>query len=162
MFNNITPIIPDDIDALTKLLQNAFLPVAQQYQLTEQKAPTNCAYMQPKDIENLLKSGASIFKIEQNHQIIATLTIRKRVDGLYELCRLAVLPEYQRSGLGQRLIQFGEDILKAQKIDQVTLFSLKKNLFLQKWYQGMGFQKILERQSVMGDYEIIQMSKVLS
>ena len=59
------------------------------------------------------------------------------------LAQVAVLPEYQRRGVGRFLLRYGVSQLAALHFDTLSLFVSRSNPRALRMYQAMGFQSVL-------------------
>lgn len=69
---------------------------------------------------------------------------------LFHLVRIAVLPAFQGSGIGVRLLAEVVDFCVRQRADVLTLNTQADNHAAQRLYERFGFQRTGDRQTVLG------------
>ena len=75
----------------------------------------------------------------ENGRVIGTEVI---VPDLFPfLFRLAVHPDFRKRGVGRKLMQRGEEILKSKGYDHVNILVTSNDLELQEYYQQQGYEK---------------------
>jgi len=90
----------------------------------------------------ILESGGAIFLASDQNQIIGTAALMKEHEGVFELVKMAVAPEYRGKGISKLLIERCLDKAKELNAKRVTLFSnhqLKAALAL---YEKYGFKHV--------------------
>ncbi len=92
-----------------------------------------------------------------DQEAAATGRLRKISASLGNISRIAVLPEYRGSGLGKAIVQQLEVIAKGQNLKEVELFP---HVYLEKFYQGLGYRKT-EDAGTVGAHVLIRMVKIL-
>lgn len=56
------------------------------------------------------------------------------------LNRLSVLPEYQRQGVGEKLVRHIIQLAQAEQVKQISIGIIGEHAVLHRWYQKLGFQ----------------------
>lgn len=69
---------------------------------------------------------------------------------LVHLVRIAVLPAFQGSGVGARLLADVIDFCASRQVDTLTLNTQADNYAAQRLYERFGFRRTDDRQSVLG------------
>ena len=106
-------------------------------------------YVEPHDEEVLgkpekyiINAGGHIFFIKAEDKIIGTVALMKMKEGVYELTKMTVSPQYQGKKLGQQLMQYTLDFAKEQGFDKLIIYSnrkLENAIFI---YKKFGFKEI--------------------
>lgn len=89
--------------------------------------------------QDILKQ--KVYVLYRNRRPIGSVTIRHRLFG-YEICHLAVLPESQGKGHGNRLLQFAERLVQAMREREVHLFTAENHPWLSVFYRKHGYKRI--------------------
>jgi len=123
-----------DLEEILALQKQAFLPEA-----------TRCGDLtitpMTQTIEELteefsdLRKAEIILKIVQDRRIVGTVRAYEK-DGTCYIGRLAVHPDYQRQGLGIRLMQAIESCYREARFE---LFTAKENAGNIRFYEGIGY-----------------------
>ncbi|UIO99632.1 GNAT family N-acetyltransferase [Halobaculum sp. CBA1158] len=75
--------------------------------------------------------------------IVGAVQLRERDDWpCPEVCRLAVAPEQQRTGIGAALLDHAEGVVANRGGDRVRLRSFSDHPFLLDWYADRGYERI--------------------
>lgn len=96
--------------------------------------------------KKVIEDGGYIFSLLENKGVVGVCALFNKGNGIYELARMAVAPNYQGKGYGKILIQtclskLGE--IKAKKVHLVSNTKLETAIALYKKY---GFKTISQEQ----------------
>lgn len=83
--------------------------------------------------ETIIDRGGYIFFAKIEETITGTFSLIKKEDGIYELGKMAVSPEFQGHKIGQQLMQFCMDFARKQQWEKLILYSntvLENDLYL--------------------------------
>ncbi len=98
-----------------------------------------------KNIENDIENGCVYLCFNNDNKAVGTVTIKKN-----EICRLFVLPEYQRNGYGRELLSFAEKKISENHSTIILDASLPaKAIYLKRGYSSTKFHSI---KTENGDY----------
>ncbi len=105
--------------------------------------------VEPHDQEVLLHAqtfiidpGGHIFFAKSGEQLVGTVALIKISDGVFELSKMAVSPEYQGQKIGQKLMQYCIDFAKEMSWEKLVLYSntkLENAIYI---YRKFGFKEI--------------------
>ncbi|MCW8981041.1 GNAT family N-acetyltransferase [Altibacter sp.] len=90
----------------------------------------------------ILDPGGHIFFAVEEDRVLGTVALLKRAEGLFELTKMAVLPEERGKKIGQKLMQHCIDFAKVQQFKKLFLYSntkLANAIFI---YRKFGFIEI--------------------
>ena len=90
----------------------------------------------------IIDKGGYIFFLFENTMIIGTVALMKKKDKVYELTKMAVIPEKRGKNMGQYLMDYCIDFAKIKKVKKLVLYS---NTLLENAihiYMKKGFKKI--------------------
>lgn len=126
------PIIsPSQIEQLFDVFLSAFLPQkrANREQLSN--------YFNNKIIPRL-ESGQLIYTVSDKNRIVGFALFEKWEEGCYYLAEMALSPQYQRQGLGKKLVFSIFD--KDRAAEKILLVTEKENALAQSFYEKIGFK----------------------
>ncbi len=132
----------NDSKIITNILNKAFITVAQQYNFTQENAPTFPAFINYDRIENSLNNGLKIYGYKNNDQIIGCVGYSFYKEQIYFIERLATLPEFRHLGIGKKLMQFVENIIKEIGGKIAEIHVVDKNIVLREWYKKLNYFEI--------------------
>lgn len=99
-------------------------------------------------LKNIAELGGKTYIVKYKKAIVGTISIKpKSVDrwyysgDVYELCHFAVLPDYQRIGLGKMLVDTVIEAAKNAKLP-IVLSTPEKNVSVIKYYEKNGFHRV--------------------
>ncbi len=92
--------------------------------------------------EMILDTGGAIFLAQVGNQIVGSAALIKEHEGVYELVKMAVAPDYRSKGIGQLLIEKSLEKAKQLKATKVLLFSNHQLKSALKLYEKFGFKYI--------------------
>lgn len=90
----------------------------------------------------IIKPGGHIFFAIENKKIIGTVALMPYADKIFELTKMAVLPQQRGKKIGQLLMTYCIDFAKINKLDKLVLYSstiLKNAIYI---YRKYGFIEI--------------------
>lgn len=130
----------NEINDLLFVVQESFLTVAKDFNLTKENVPTNPAFL---TIEKLLESidkNVDFFIACENNKICGCVGIQRgKEDGEYYIERLAVLPEYRHKQYGKKLLNKAIEEIKMRKGKYINIGIIDENSLLKNWYLDYGF-----------------------
>ncbi len=128
-------MLPDCLDVIKK----SFLTVAVDFGLTKENCPTNGAFMTLDMLHNDFAKNHLMFAKYSAEKIVGFMQLSKQDTDMYELKKLAVLPQSRHKGYGRELLSFA----KSQVFDlggrKISIGIIEENIRLKSWYQENGF-----------------------
>lgn len=90
----------------------------------------------------IINPGGMIFFVKDNEKIVGTVALMKMEEGIFELTKMAVTPEYQGKKVGQQLME--HTINYAKKVGWISLIiysnrKLENAIYI---YKKFGFREI--------------------
>lgn len=131
LFNWLLLITPIQTEQLFTLFLSAFLP--QGRSTIEQLSN----YFNKK-IAPRLEKGQLIYAVFDNDRMIGFAIFEKWEEKSYYLAEMAILPEYQRRGIGKQLVFSIFD--KDQSAEKILLVTEKGNREAHSFYEKIGFK----------------------
>ena len=120
-------------------IHKSFQTVADEFGLTPENCPTNGAFMPVMRLENDYKKGDKMYGLYEGGNIVGFVQLAKKENGVFELEKLAVLPEHRHKGYGTQLIHFSEEKVSEFGGTVITIGIIEENTRLKDWYTQNGF-----------------------
>ena len=92
--------------------------------------------------EEFIKNGATILLAHLDNKIVGTICINPIDKTSNEILKFAVLEGYKGLGIGKKLLNYGIDLCKQNKVETIILESSSKLQNALKMYEKFGFQHI--------------------
>jgi ribosomal protein S18 acetylase RimI-like enzyme len=80
-----------------------------------------------------------MFGLFEDEKFFGFVAIENKDNGIYEMEKLAVIPEYRHKGYGYMLISFVWDYIRKRGGNKITIGIIDENKMLKKWYNNNGF-----------------------
>jgi len=90
----------------------------------------------------IIEKGGYIFFLLENTKVIGTVALMKKKEKVYELTKMAIIPEKRDNKMGQYLMDYCIDFAKNKKLNKLILYS---NTLLENAihiYMKKGFKEI--------------------
>ena len=136
---NIEQASYSDTGAISEIVKLANNPVAKQFALTRDNAPSHPSLCTPDWIRAGMDRGERYFIGERIGLKVGCVAYESPEPGLAYLNRLAVLPDYQNLGVGQALVHHILTLAKEDQKNNVSIGIIKAHTILRDWYAGLGF-----------------------
>ena len=92
--------------------------------------------------EEIIDKGGFIFFAKMDGEIVGTISLLKKAEGVFELGKMAVTDKVQGKGIGTKLLQYCIDFAKLKGIQQLTLYSNTQLQSAIHLYQKYGFTEV--------------------
>ncbi|QPV61809.1 GNAT family N-acetyltransferase [Halosimplex litoreum] len=117
-----------------------------------------------RDIEaNYLDPGGEFLVVESDGEVVAIGGLAVEDEGIPddagELLRIAVDPDHQRTGHGDRVVAGLEDAARERGLDRVFLWTAQRQRSAVRFYRARGYEGTDHRTE--GEYELIRFEKAL-
>jgi N-acetylglutamate synthase-like GNAT family acetyltransferase len=128
-----------DAALLASLIRQSFAGVAQRFGLTPENAPSHPSNCAPEWIQAAFAKGVSYYVIRNDEGPAGCVALEQAGPGVCYMERLAVLPPYQRHGLGKALVD--HVVMKTRELGarRVEIGIISDDVELRRWYEKMGF-----------------------
>lgn len=125
-------------------LHAAFGESARQFGYTKETYPTSGAYVTLEELAEAKKQGVHMYAAcVDGGRVAGYVQLKKQENGAYAFCRFAVLPEYQKLGIGRALVSHCRERAALYGGKKLTLLMINKNEKLKKFYESNGFRTVL-------------------
>ena len=115
------------------------------------------------NLKEIAELGGKTFVVKYRSNIVGTVSFKPReIDkpyysgAVYELCHLAVLPEYQKKGMGVELVKLIQAEADSAGVP-IILSTPEKNVDVARFYERYGFHRV--RMFKAGDHYAIRFFK---
>jgi len=128
-------------EIITEILNKSFIPIANEYGYTIKNAQKFPAFIQCTFVADEIRYGLRIFAYREGKKLVGCVGYVKSSNGVYEIKNFAVLPEFQRKGIGKKLLIHTEKEIKkfSAKIAEVCFDT--RNTKLKQWFEKMGYKE---------------------
>jgi len=151
----------NDIELLARLIRQSFRDVAAHFQLTPENCPTHPSNCQPEWIAADLNEGKTYFIMMADNIPCGCVAVQQPQPDIWDLERLAILPEYRRQGLGKTLVEYVLHETGRCGGKQVHLALIADHVKLRRWYEKLGFRVMQTRRYPKLPFAVTFMSKSL-
>lgn len=135
----IKRVCGSDLPECLTVIHRSFRTVADEFGLTAENCPTNGAFIPSLRLQEDYRSGALMYTLYENGDRAGFVQLTKKGDAVFELEKLAVLPEYRHRGYGKRLVGFVRDEARKLGARKITIGIIEENTRLKDWYAMNGF-----------------------
>lgn len=90
----------------------------------------------------ILQPGGNIFFVKAGEEIIGTVALMKMEEGVFELTKMAITPQYQGQHLGQKLMEHTIEYARTQDWKRLIIYSSRKLENAIYIYKKYGFEEI--------------------
>jgi ribosomal protein S18 acetylase RimI-like enzyme len=151
----------NDSRIITNILNRSFMTVAKKYNFTKENAPTFPAFIDYGVIENQLKNGLKMYGYYIDGQIAGCAGYSSYKDPIYLIERLATLPEYRHSGIGENLMGFVENKIVEDGGKTAEIHVVDINEILIEWYKKLGYFNVRIEEIKTLPFDLYVMNKKL-
>ena len=127
--------LPECLEAIHR----SFQTVADEFGLTPENCPTNGAFMPLARLTNDYKKGDKMYGLYDGTSVVGFAQLAEKGNGVFELEKLAVLPEYRHKGYGGQLICFSKKKVLELGGSVISIGIIEDNTRLKDWYAQNGF-----------------------
>jgi len=129
-----------DLDNLLFVIQESFMTVVKELNLTKENAPTNPAFLTMEKLLESIEKKVDFYIAFNNNEMCGSVGIQPgKEEGEYYIERLAVLPEYRHNQYGKKLLDKAIEEIIMRKGKYISIGIINENIKLKKWYLDYGF-----------------------
>lgn len=127
-------------------LRAAFGESAKRFGYTKETYPSSGAFITLEDLQEARARGVHMYAACVEGGLVAGyVQLEKQGDGVYAFRRFAVLPEYQKLGIGRALVSHCRDRAALYGGKRLTLVMINENEKLKSFYESNGFRVVSVR-----------------
>ncbi len=143
-------------------LHKAFGESAQRFGYTKETYPTSAAYITLDELVAAKDRGVHMYAAcVAGGKVAGYVQLEKQTDGVYAFRRFAVLPEYQKLGIGRALVSHCRDRAALYGGKKLSLLMINDNQKLKEFYISNGFSVVSTHQDDSYPFEYSIMELVL-
>ena len=121
------------------IIRKSFSTVAEDFGLTEENCPTHNTFLKLERLVSEFGSGDEMYFYYSGDVPCGFCQLKKINDEIYELKKLAVLPEFRHMGIGSELVRFAKDYVAKKGGQKITIGIINESIRLRDWYAEQGF-----------------------
>ena len=130
-----------EMENSVKVIADSFQTVAVEFKLTKDNYPTHPSLITLKQLKEMKRKGLKLFGLFEGDSQVGFGALEKKKHKVYNLEKLAVLPEYRHKGYGGELLRFAEEYVKNAGGEKLSIGVINEHTILKKWYETKGFQE---------------------
>jgi ribosomal protein S18 acetylase RimI-like enzyme len=129
-----------ELENLLYVIQESFLTVAHDFDLTPENAPTNPAFLTMERLRESIENRLEFLVARFGETIVGCVGIQPgKTEDEYYIERLAVLPAYRHNGIGKRLLDAAAREIAKRGATRIGIGIIDENTVLKNWYRSNGF-----------------------
>lgn len=133
----------DQLPMCLDALHEAFSQSPQKFGYTRDTYPSSAAYITLDDLIEAKQQGVHMYAAcVEGGKVVGYVQLKKGVDGNYSFCRFAVLPDYQKLGIGRALVSHCRDRAALYGGKKMSLMMINGNQKLKEFYLSCGFRVV--------------------
>ena len=147
--------LPECLDAI----HAAFGESARAYGYTRETYPSSAAYLTLGELAEAKAKGVHMYAAYVDGRVAGFVQLEKQGEGVYMFRRFAVLPEYQKLGIGRALVSHCRERAALYGGRILRLIMIDKNTRLKDFYISNGFKTVgsQEAPSLPFDFFIMEL-----
>lgn len=130
---------PSDAGQIAAILQAAFGPVASQFGLTKENCPSHTSFIAAEFVRREMSQDVQTFLGMSEGRLLACVALRLQPGKRAKMKRLAVLPENQGQGIGQRMVASVESVARQGAFANIEIGIIAEHVALLDWYRRQGY-----------------------
>ena len=124
---------------MVKVIRNAYRKVAENLGITEEKNPKAVSFYTRQRFVEDVEKGDVFYVLEIDGLVCGCVAMEKGDEGIVNLRRLAVLPDYCRQGHGKTLVEHVFKEAAKQAAQRVEIWTVSEDENLVNWYKKLGY-----------------------
>ena len=130
-----------ELENSARVIADSFRTVAVEFNLTKDNCPTHPSLITPEQLTEMKRKGLKLFGLFEGDAQVGFAALEKKKYKVYNLEKLAVLPEHRHKGYGGKLIEFAEAYGKNAEGEKLSIGIINEHRVLKKWYEAKGFKE---------------------
>lgn len=135
----ILSVKDEDLPKCLETIHSAFAVNSERFGFTRENYPASGAFMELNDLIRAKEKGVHMYAAWVDGIIVGYVQLEKRQNGEYSFQKFAVLPEYQKLGIGRALVAFCKNKASIYGGKKIKLLMVYKNESLREFYISNGF-----------------------
>jgi len=130
-----------ELENSVSVIADSFRTVAVEFNLTKDNCPTHSSLVTLKQLNEMKRKGLKLFGLFEGDAQVGFVAVEKKKHKVFNLEKLAVLPEHRHKGYGGKLVEFSEEYVKNTDGEKLSIGIINEHAVLKKWYEGKGFKE---------------------
>lgn len=127
---------------IADLIALSFRDVATRFALDSDNCPSHPSLITRDRVEHGMALGTTFLLAFRGTSLCGCVGLRRPVEGVSTLEKLAVAPACRRQGLGRMLVHEAFSLARQAGAAQVEIGIIAKQLELRAWYESLGFRAV--------------------
>ena len=143
-------------------LHAAFGESARTFGYTKETYPSSGAYVTLEELKQAKARGVHMYAAYVDGSVAGYVQLEKIKDGIYAFRRFAVLPQYQKLGIGRALVSHCRERAAMYGGKKLTLLMINQNQKLKDFYISNGFTTVrtAKDNSYPFEYSIMELNLI--
>lgn len=141
---------PGDADALEAVYRSAYR------ETRDLGFPMKAAEVTPEEVRRWMDEARLLVAVSSD-EMLGAVRLEATANGYLKVSRLAVDQQYQREGIGSRLMDEAESIARQESFEGVRLTTPPDHPYLPAFYRERGYERVAEYPLPYRDYDEIVM-----
>jgi len=133
--------IETELETSVRIIADSFATIAAEFKLTKENCPTHPFFVTLKQLTEMKRKGLKLFGLFAEGTQVGFVALEKKKDKVYNLEKLAVLPDHRHKGYGGELCGFVEDFVKNAGGKNLSIGIINEHAILKQWYISKGFNE---------------------
>lgn len=149
------------ISECVKVIQQSFLTVAEEFNITKDNAPSYVAFAtNSAKLEKQFDNGRLMYAYFSSAKIVGYYSLDINDDEC-EINNLCVLPEYRHGNIGKDLLNHAFDKAEEFHCQKINISIIEENKKLKEWYEKFGFEATYTKKYDFFPFTCRYMEKVI-
>ncbi len=131
----------DEAAKIAEIISCANSEIAEKFGLNRQNCSKHPSFCTTEWVEKDIDRGALYFSYIKGDITAGCVAYERADNNMAFLNRLAVLPELQRHGIGERLVGHFFNYAKKDNVENISVGIIARHHDLINWYEKLGFTK---------------------
>lgn len=138
----IRSVEDEQLPMCLETLHAAFGESERRFGYTRETYPSSGAYITLDELKDAKARGVHMYAACVDGRIAGCVQLEKTSEGIYAFRRFAVLPEYQKLGIGRALVSHCRERAALYGGKKLTLLMINQNERLKAFYVSNGFRTV--------------------
>lgn len=135
----IQSVKEEELPMCLETIRRAFAVNCERFGFTRENYPTSGAFLDLADLIKAKEKGVHMYAAWSDDKIVGYVQLEKKTGGTYSFQKFAVLPDYQKLGIGRALIAFCKNKAAVYGGNKLELLMVYNNTGLRDFYIANGF-----------------------
>lgn len=132
----------DGFNESARVVREAFLTVAEEFNITKENAPSNGAFIKTDALRSLCEKGLKLFDVWQDGERVGFFALEDAGEGVFYIEKLSVLPGRRHNGIGRSILDFSVGYAKRHSCRKISIAIVNEHSVLKRWYENYGFNEV--------------------